>query len=116
LGLTVDDAVTRLQGVRLVGLGEPDLALWRLPDSYAAAQQEIVAGAIANQTAGVAGLSNVFVNGIDETAAWAALVDMASDAFPGLPLVGYERSATLDVARACGFQPIGPLRVWTHQG
>ena len=43
LGLTVEDAVTRLQGVRLVGLGEPDLALWRLPDSYAAAQQEILA-------------------------------------------------------------------------
>lgn len=43
LGLTVDAAVTRLQGVRLVGLGEPDLALWRLPDSYAAAQQEILA-------------------------------------------------------------------------
>jgi hypothetical protein len=78
--------------------------------------QEIVAGAIANQTAGAAGLSNVFVNGIDETAAWAALVNMASDAFPGLPLVGYERGATLDVARECGLQPIGPLRVWTHQG
>jgi hypothetical protein len=77
--------------------------------------QEIVAGGIANQTAGVVGLSNVFVNGIDETATWAALVDLASDAFPGLPLVGYERGATLDVARAFGFQPIGPLRVWTHQ-
>jgi len=43
LGLTVEDAVARLQGVRLVGLGEPDLALWRLPDDYAAAQQEILA-------------------------------------------------------------------------
>lgn len=43
LGLTVEDAVTRLHGVRLVGLGEPALALWRLPDSYAAAQQEILA-------------------------------------------------------------------------
>ncbi len=43
LGLTVEDAVTRLQGVRLVGLGEPELALWRLPDSYATAQQEILA-------------------------------------------------------------------------
>lgn len=42
LGLTVEDAISRLQGVRLVRLGEPDLALWRLPDSYAAAQQEIL--------------------------------------------------------------------------
>lgn len=43
LGLTVEDAVERLGGVRLVGLGEPALALWRLPDNYAAAQQEILA-------------------------------------------------------------------------
>ena len=42
LGLTVEDAVARLHGVRLVGLGEPTLALWRLPASYAAAQQEIL--------------------------------------------------------------------------
>ena len=42
LGLTVTDAVARLQGVRLVALGDPELALWRLPDSYAPAQQEIL--------------------------------------------------------------------------
>jgi hypothetical protein len=43
LGLTVADAVGRLEGVRLVGLGAPALAPWRLPDAYAAAQQEILA-------------------------------------------------------------------------
>jgi len=43
LGLTVRDAVARLTGVRLVGLGDRQLALWRLPDSYAAAQEEILA-------------------------------------------------------------------------
>jgi len=43
LGLTVQDAVARLTGVRLVGLGDRQLALWRLPDSYAAAQEEILA-------------------------------------------------------------------------
>lgn len=43
LGLTVEDAVTRLHGVRLVGLGEPGLALWRLPDAYNDAQQQILA-------------------------------------------------------------------------
>ncbi len=42
LGLTAEDAVERLNGVRLVSLGEPAFALWRLPDSYAAAQQEIL--------------------------------------------------------------------------
>lgn len=42
LGLTVQDALARLSGVRLVGLGEREHALWRLPDSYEAAQQEIL--------------------------------------------------------------------------
>lgn len=42
LGLTAEDAIARLNGVRLVGLGERKLALWRLPDSFAAAQQEIL--------------------------------------------------------------------------
>ena len=43
LGLTVTDAVARLGGVRLVCLGEPTLALWRLPDSFRDAQRELLA-------------------------------------------------------------------------
>ena len=45
LGLTVDDALTRLAGVRLIRLGGPTPAatdLWRLPDGYQPAQQEIL--------------------------------------------------------------------------
>jgi hypothetical protein len=42
LGLTVDDAVERLKGVRLVCLGEAKLGLWRLADSYPAAQTEVL--------------------------------------------------------------------------
>jgi hypothetical protein len=42
LGLTVTDALARLEGVRLVALGEPALALWRLPDSCRRTQQEIL--------------------------------------------------------------------------
>ncbi|MDP2323716.1 MAG: IS1634 family transposase [Gammaproteobacteria bacterium] len=42
LGLTVDDAVERLKGVRLVCLGDVDLGLWRLADSYPAAQIEVL--------------------------------------------------------------------------
>jgi hypothetical protein len=43
LGLTVEDALERLKGVRLVCLGEPELGLWRLADSYPAAQTEVLA-------------------------------------------------------------------------
>ena len=42
LGLTVDDAVERLKGVRLVCLGDAKLGLWRLADSYSAAQTEVL--------------------------------------------------------------------------
>jgi hypothetical protein len=42
LGLTVADAVERLQGVRLVCLGDADLGFWRLADSYPAAQTEVL--------------------------------------------------------------------------
>jgi hypothetical protein len=43
LGLTVADAVARLQGVRLMCLGDAALGLWRLADSYPAAQTEVLA-------------------------------------------------------------------------
>ncbi len=42
LGLTVDDAVERLRGVRLVCLGEPAFGLWRLADTYPEAQREVL--------------------------------------------------------------------------
>ena len=42
LGLTVDDAVERLKGVRLVCLGDVKLGLWRLAESYPAAQTEVL--------------------------------------------------------------------------
>ena len=45
LGLTVEDALERLGGVRLValGAGDPSTMLWRLPDAFLPAQQEILA-------------------------------------------------------------------------
>jgi transposase len=43
LGLTVEDAMTRLQQVTLVCLGDPKQELWRLADSYPAAQTEVLA-------------------------------------------------------------------------
>lgn len=43
LGLTVEDALERLAGVRLVALGDPETKLWRLADSYPPAQAEVLA-------------------------------------------------------------------------
>ena len=43
LGLTVEDAVERLKGVRLVRLGQAGLGLWRLAERYPVAQTEVLA-------------------------------------------------------------------------
>jgi transposase len=43
LGLTVEDGLERLQGVRLVRLGQSEIGLWRLPTGYPAAQSEVLA-------------------------------------------------------------------------
>ncbi len=42
LGLTVEDGLERLKGVRLVRLGDKALDWWRLPSSYPAAQTEVL--------------------------------------------------------------------------
>ena len=42
LGLTVEDAMERLAGVRLVCLGDRELDLWRMAESYPVAQTEIL--------------------------------------------------------------------------
>jgi hypothetical protein len=42
LGLTVEEALERLAGVRLVRLGKTDWGLWRLADRYPEAQEEIL--------------------------------------------------------------------------
>lgn len=79
------------------------------------AGNEIIAGGIANRTGSVVGLSNIFVNSGDVIAVWTELINRAGHAFPGLPLVGYERGSALEAALACGFKVIGPLRVWARR-
>lgn len=73
---------------------------------------KVLAGGIANRSPGVVGLSNVFSppEFLEDT--WNALTIAVSAAFPGTPIVGYERGAELDIAQGRGFAPIGKLRVW----
>jgi hypothetical protein len=75
----------------------------------------IVAGAIANRSPGVVGLSNLFVRSGDPAQAWVELADAAAAAFPGRPLVGYERGDDLAWARTAGFEDLGRLRVWQRR-
>jgi hypothetical protein len=43
LGLTVKDALERLDGVRLVTLADPKLGLWSLPSRWDKPQQQVLA-------------------------------------------------------------------------
>ena len=72
-------------------------------------------GAIANQSASVVGVSNVFTTtgAVDEV--WAGIANAVAAVFPSLPLVGYERGEHLQAALAAGFTAIGSLRVWLRR-
>lgn len=73
---------------------------------------QIIAGAIANKTTGVVGLSNVFTPEREAERFWEGLLDTIAVCYPTLPVVGYERDESLTVALRVGFTPLGSLRVW----
>ena len=70
------------------------------------AQDQIVAGAMAYEGAGVVGLTNLFGSRGQVTAATASLL-------PARPIVAYEAGGDLERARRSGFEPVGRLTVWT---
>ncbi|WP_030849065.1 hypothetical protein [Streptomyces sp. NRRL S-475] len=77
------------------------------------ADGRVVAGAVATRSEQVVGVSNVFG---PPHAAWPLVLHALAHLFPTLPVVGYEQGDDLRVALRHGFEPIGPLRVWTHRG
>jgi hypothetical protein len=76
--------------------------------------ERIVAGGIANRTGEVVGMSNVFFPEANSSEFTAGCVAAIVDAFPGLPIVGYEGGPALAAARHIGFEAVGPLRVWSR--
>ncbi len=77
---------------------------------------DIAAVAIANRSddgsGPVVGISNIVLSGsVPERDRRGAVIAVQA-AYPGLPVVGYERGADLAAMRALGFRSLGPLRVW----
>jgi hypothetical protein len=72
----------------------------------------IVAGAIANRSAPVVGLSNLFAADGDLESAYAGAAAAAQALWEPMPVVGYEAGEALEAARRAGFAPIGELVVW----
>jgi hypothetical protein len=92
-------------------LADPDVFVL----SGLSADGQMTAGAVANRSEGVIGVSNVFAaqGGLD--AAWPVVLEAVHSLFPGVPVVGYEHGDDLAVAVRHGFTPVGPLRVWLRR-
>jgi hypothetical protein len=79
-------------------------------------QEGIRAGAVANVTGPVVGVSNVFTTTIGDEEAWAGIPAAVAALFPSTALVGYEQGSSLRAALRGGFRELGPLRVWVTPG
>ncbi|QBD81610.1 hypothetical protein EPA93_38820 [Ktedonosporobacter rubrisoli] len=77
---------------------------------------QIVAGAIANKTTEVVGLSNVFAPEQEAERYWEGLLGQIAIRYPSFPVVGYEDNESLAIATHVGFTILGPLRVWIKEG
>jgi hypothetical protein len=75
----------------------------------------IVAGAIANRSADVIGLSNVFDTDGELDSAWTAGATAAATLWGELPTVGYDSGDALHAAHDAGFESIGELVVWINE-
>lgn len=108
------------------GAGDADLfrpGLLAAPETFVilarsahGSDDRVVAGAVATRSEQVVGVSNLFGRGDGPDAAWPVVLHALAHLFPTLPVVGYEQGDDLRVALRHGFEPIGPLRVWTHGG
>jgi hypothetical protein len=76
----------------------------------------IAAGAVANRSATVIGLSNVFDAEGDLRSAWHDGARAAEACWGSLPVVGYDSGAALEAAHEAGFGSIGELAVWVRPG
>jgi hypothetical protein len=76
--------------------------------------ERIVAGAIANRSSTVIGLSNVFDVAGDLESAWVAGAATAAALWGEMPTVGYDSGDSLDAAHQGGFNSTGELVVWLN--
>ncbi len=91
----------------------PSLLHYQNTAIISAKQNEtIVAGVIASENSGVVGISNLFYPESGGLENCTACLEKVFEAFPGLPLVGYESGEELDIMQKLGFKSIGNLRVW----
>jgi len=72
---------------------------------------KFIAGAIAFDSAGVVGISNLFGPTGFLTDVWSDVAHLVRDT-TDVPVVGYESGTPLEAAQAVGFRGVGQLTVW----
>jgi hypothetical protein len=75
---------------------------------------QIVAGAIANRSSKVIGLSNIFAADEDLESAWLGAAAAANARWGRQAVVSYDSGVSLEGAHRAGFDSIGELRVWLY--
>jgi len=73
------------------------------------------AGAIANRSRAIIGLTNVFDVEGDLEAAWSDGASAAQAIWGPMPVVGYDEGESLEAAHRAGFKTIGSLAIWTNR-
>lgn len=91
---------------------KPDLLKTKEVKIFISEKNDGVSGFIANLSANVVGISNVFSVGKDMESLWRDIPKIISFEFPGLAMGGYEHDCNLTAAHLSGWTSIGPLRVW----
>jgi hypothetical protein len=74
----------------------------------------IAAGAVANRSATVVGLSDVFDTDGDLASAWRDAGRAAQARWGSVPVVSYDSGAALEAAHEVGFGSVGELAVWVR--
>ena len=92
-------------------LADPRVRILALSDG-----RQIRAGAVANLSERVIGLSNVFDLDGALDSAWGDAASAARTVWGRLPVVGYDTGDSLAAAHRAGFETIGPLAVWIRTG
>jgi hypothetical protein len=72
----------------------------------------IVAGVIANRSASVIGLSNLFDGAGDLESTWVSAAAAAATLWGDMPIVSYDLGDSLAAAHGAGFDSVGELTVW----
>jgi hypothetical protein len=98
-----------------VGLFRPGMLNENLIFLAGFADGRLVAGAIANPTDDVVGISNVFARSAPVSHVWGGCLAAVSGRFPDRAVVGYESGGELGAALRNGFRTVGPLRVWVRK-